>query len=159
MPYDFSELKVQLNKSVSEHNEKQSLDGFLYNGSVIAAILCSSIASQFVDKFPDWAKILSVAAAIIIAIDRALNWGGRWIYHRQMRHEYLRILDRINLAENSEDKFTPDEAHKYFVLIFDDLFALRSIHFTNPILPVCNCLVILRQQFVYPVNLIVFYFG
>lgn len=126
MAYNFVELRKQVNESISEHNGNQSLDGFLYNASVIAAILCSSIASLLVDTFPSWAKGLSLATAVIVAIDRTLNWGARWIYHRQMRHEYLLVLARIDLVENASDNFTEDEKKKYFMLVFDDLFALRK---------------------------------
>jgi hypothetical protein len=126
MAYNFEELRKQINDSVSEHNQNQSLDGFLYNSFVIAAILCSSIASLLVYSYPTWAKILSLATAAFIGIDRALNWGARWIYHRQMRHEYLLILARINLVENINEQFTEEERKKYFMMIFDDLFALRK---------------------------------
>lgn len=126
MVYNFSELRKQIEVSVSEHNSNQTLDGLLYNSSVIIAILCSSIASLLVESFPIWAKVLSLATAAIVAIDRALNWGARWIYHRQMRHEYLLILARIDLVENANAQFSDEERKKYFMLIFDDLFVLRK---------------------------------
>ena len=125
MNYDFKDLKKQISDSVSEHDSNQTLDGFLYNTFVIAAILCSTVASLFIDKFALAAKILTLSAAALVAIDRALNWGARWIYHRNMRHEYLLILARINLIENSESHLSEEEKKKYFLLIFDDLFTLR----------------------------------
>lgn len=126
MSYNFADLRQQINTSVTEHNRNQSLDGFLYNFFVILAIVLSALASLLVDSYPIGAKILSLSAAVVVAIDRALNWGARWIYHRQMRHEYLLILARIDLVENSNDDLTDDERKKYFMLIFDDLFALRK---------------------------------
>lgn len=126
MHYNFADLRRQVNESVSEHNRNQTLDGFLYNFFVIVAILCSSTASLLVSSCPTLAKILSLATAAFIGIDRALNWGARWIYHRQMRHEYLLILARIDLVENINDQFTDEERKKYFMMIFDDLFALRK---------------------------------
>jgi len=42
-----------------------------------------------------------------------------------MRHEYLSILARIDLVENSSNDFNEEERKKYFLLIFDDFFALK----------------------------------
>ena len=126
MSYNFADLRKQVNDSVSEHNSNQSLDGFLYNSSVILAIFFSSISSLLVDSYPIWAKVLSLSTAVVVAIDRALNWGARWIYHRQMRHEYLLILARIDLVENVNEQFNEEERKKYFMLIFDDLFTIRK---------------------------------
>lgn len=119
-------LKQQVAESVTEHSKLQNLDGFYYNVGVALAIGFASAAPFFVDHFPLAAKILSASAAFIITIDRALHFGERWIYHRQMRHEYLLILARIEMVENAGNQFSEDEAKKYFMLIFDDLFALRK---------------------------------
>lgn len=125
MEYNLADLKTQVNDSVAEHSRHQTWDSILYNGSVIIAIVASSAATFLIDDAPQIAKVLSAIAAIVIAIDRSLNWGARWIYQRQMRHEYLLILARINLVENIGANFTEEEKKKYFLLIFDDLIALR----------------------------------
>ena len=125
MEYNFQELKKQVNASVKEHSTHQLWDSILYNGSVIIAIVASAAATFLIDDTPYIAKILTALTAIVIAIDRSLNWGGRWIYQRQMRHEYLLILARISLVENIGAGFTEEERKKYFLLIFDDLFALQ----------------------------------
>ena len=126
MSYEFNDLKNQITESVNEHNTLQSRDGFLYNGAVIIAILFASSATFLFDYCPLWAKSLSLLSAVIIAIDSSLNFGARWVYHRQMRHEYLIILARIDLIENSNQHFNEEEKKKYFLLVFDDLFALRK---------------------------------
>ncbi|MDR6194570.1 hypothetical protein [Siphonobacter sp. SORGH_AS_0500] len=54
-------------------------------------------------------KIISGIAAMLVAIDRALNWGARWIYHRQMRHEYLIILAEISFYGNMPENFNKEE--------------------------------------------------
>lgn len=123
---ELNELKEQVRESVNEHSSSQTIDGLWYNSSVIAAILSSSFATFLIDDCPFVAKILTALSAIIIAIDRSLNWGARWVYHRQMRHEYLLILARINLVENLGDNYSEDEKKKYFLLIFDDLFTIRK---------------------------------
>ena len=125
MEYNLEDVKKQIDESVTEHLKHQTWDSILYNGSVVVAIIASSSATFLIDDCPFVAKILSAIAAIVIAIDRALNLGARWIFQRQMRHEYLSILARINLVENIGEGFTEEEKKKYFLLIFDDLFALR----------------------------------
>jgi hypothetical protein len=126
MDYNFKDLKNQIDNSVKEHKSNQDLDAWLYNTSIVMAVLCSSIASLLISSCPTAAKILTLSAAALVAIDRALNWGARWVYHRNMRHEYLLILARISLVENAEGHFTEEEKKKYFLLIFDDLFTLRK---------------------------------
>lgn len=126
MEVNLEKLRVEVSKLVAEHETQQGFDAILYNGSVIFAIAFSSAATFLSEEWHFAAKILSALTAIIIAIDRSLAFGARWIYHRQMRHDYLAILDRITLAEAGNDLFDDSEKKKYFMLIFDDLFALRK---------------------------------
>jgi hypothetical protein len=132
MAYDLKALKKQISTSVQEHSKLQTLDSVYYNASVVLAIACASAAGIFIDLYPLIAKILSAFTAIIVATDRALHFGERWIYHRQMRHEYLLILARIDELENMNDQFTEDEKKKYFLLIFDELLALKKKESTVP---------------------------
>ena len=125
MAFDLNALKKQVAQSVQEHSRLQSVDSVYYNVGVVLAIGCASAAVILTDYNPMIAKILSAFTAVVIAIDRALHFGERWIYHRQMRHEYLLILARIDLVENMNEEFSQEEKKKYFLLIFDDLFALR----------------------------------
>ncbi len=124
MAIDLKDLKRQIIESVKEHSTHQKWDSFLYNASVIIAIILSAGASFMVDYHQDLAKILSALAAIVIAIDRSLNWGARWIFQRQMRQAYLSILARIDLVENLGQGFTDEEKKRYFLSIFDELLAL-----------------------------------
>lgn len=108
IPYNFTELRKEINDSVAEHKKYGGWDGFIYNSTTILAIVMTSLAALLpIDIF--YLKIISGIAAMLIAIDRTLNWGARWIYHRQMRHEYLIILAKISFYENMPQNFTDEE--------------------------------------------------
>lgn len=123
--YDFKSLRADVSKSVDEHNSYGGWDGTLYNASTILSITLAALASLLpIDS--KYLKILSGMAAIIIAIDRSLNWGARWLYHRHMRHGYLNILAKITFFENLPSVFTDEERKIYFREIFTDLYTLRQ---------------------------------
>jgi hypothetical protein len=99
---------------------------------VVAAIVFTSTATLLPESFFTTGKILTGIAVIIITLDRSLNWGARWLYHRQLRHKYLNISARISFFENLDSVYSVDEKKKYFQLIYDDLFSLRREEFSVP---------------------------
>jgi len=74
--YNFTDLRKEINDSVLEHNKYGGWDGVIYNSTTILAIVMTSLAALLpIDIF--YLKIISGIAAMLIAIDRALNWGAR----------------------------------------------------------------------------------
>ena len=129
--YNFLELRKEINDSIAEHNKYGGWDGVIYNSTTILAIVMTSLAALLpIDVF--YLKIISGIAAMLIAVDRALNWGARWIYHRQMRHEYLIILAKISFYENMPKNFTEDEIKTYFMEIYTELYNTRRKEVSMP---------------------------
>jgi len=79
------------------------------------ADILTSTATLLPKDYSMLSKIFTGVAAVVITLDRSLNWGGRWLYHRQMRHEYLNISARISLFENTTTEFSVKEKEKYFL--------------------------------------------
>ncbi|MFT3721734.1 hypothetical protein [Pseudorhodoferax sp.] len=81
----------------------QAVDGWLYNGGVVFTLLCTGIATIIgaVNNVQDptiplWvAPLLSGLATIWVGIDRALQFGLRWRFHRSISAAHQSILNRI----------------------------------------------------------------
>jgi hypothetical protein len=74
-----------------------------------------------------WAKVASAIATFVIALSRALDFGGRWRWHIQMRNACRALEDRVNALDVLPDADRPTAAKK----VFDDtrrwLQCLRSV--------------------------------
>lgn len=128
---DFSKLRDEITISAGEHSKYGGWDGIVYNSTTIVTIIMTSLAALLdVDVF--YLKIISGIAAILIAIDRVLNWGARWVYHRQMRHEYLIILAKISFYENMPENFSDEEKKKYYEEIYTELYNIRRKEILMP---------------------------
>ena len=128
---DFSNLKVNIKNSVDEHDKYGSWDGLVYNSTTILAVSLSSLAALLpIQEL--YVKILAGISALLITVDKALNWGERWIYHRQMRHDYLIVLNKIDFYENLPSIFTDEERKVYFLEIYSDLYNIRRKEASMP---------------------------
>lgn len=125
MEYNFDTIKKQISDSINEHNRTQTLDAILYNGAVFLAITATSSAAMFANNL-GLAKILSGIGALLVALERALSWGGRWRYERQMRNNYLVIQAKINFFENLPSTFSDEEKKKIFQEVYSELYDLRK---------------------------------
>jgi hypothetical protein len=130
--YNFLELRKEISESVKEHNKYGGWDGLIYNSTTVLAIVMTSLAALLPNLGVFYLKIISGIAAMLIAIDRALNWGARWIYHRQMRHEYLVILAKISFYENMPENFTDEEKKAHFMEIYTELYNTRRKEVSMP---------------------------
>jgi hypothetical protein len=94
----------------SRHSPR--LDSFLYNGGTAAVLLATALATFLPTTVdPDWLpRALSGFAAFWIGLERALNFGGRWRYHRGMQVGYENVIGKIDLYTASRDELTPEEA-------------------------------------------------
>ncbi len=70
----------------------------------------------------DRAKVASAIATFVTALSRALDFGGRWRWHIQMRNAYRALIDRVNGLAVLPDADRPAAAKK----IFEDLATLRA---------------------------------
>lgn len=120
----FATLRQQVLSSADEHNKYGSWDALLYNSATIIAIVLTSLAALLPIEVK-YLKIISGLSAILIVLDRTLSWGARWIYHRQMRQEYLIIEGKISFYENMPGTFTDEEKKKQYLEIYSELFNVR----------------------------------
>lgn len=122
----FESLKSQLRENVAEHKRYQGVDAMYYNG-ITAVVLLATTATTLIPIDTQWApllKILTGLATFLIALERTLDFGARWRYHREMRHGYLAVLAKINFYENLPGEFGAEERKRYYAEIYADLFSL-----------------------------------
>ena len=89
-------LESTLRQAYESHSP--GLDGFLFNGGTIMALLAAGTATALPESMALWARIASGTAAFLIAVTRALDYGGRWRWHVQMRNEYASLMDRLTMV-------------------------------------------------------------
>lgn len=121
------DLKTQVKSNAREHERYQGLDGVTYNGSTIIVLLATT-TTTLLPTDHTWevvlVKCLSALATFLIALERTLNYGERWRYHREMRHGYLGILQKLVFYENMGEGYSVDAKKEYLERVYFDLNAL-----------------------------------
>ncbi|MFG5411146.1 hypothetical protein ABXN37_27375 [Piscinibacter sakaiensis] len=80
----------------------------------LAATAFSTVAAKL-EGWSNWVAIASAFAAFCISLERALGFGARWRYHREMKSGYFILLDGISFAA-----ILPDDRKQAFM---DDWWA------------------------------------
>ncbi len=124
-PEFLEKLKARLTTARDKHADHGSGDAWRFNGGTIIALVCTSGAT-LVAAFagaPAWlAPTVTAIATVIIAIERALGWGARWIYHSDLENAYECLIDMIDFYP-----FVPaSDRGKYAQDIIAALYAVRS---------------------------------
>lgn len=95
---NYKQIEDSIKKAISEHDPR--LDSFLFNGGTVVALAATIVATSV--TWPNdlsWlSRVLTGLAAFMIGVERALNFGERWRYHRRLRDGYLSIYNRYSLA-------------------------------------------------------------
>jgi hypothetical protein len=121
---DVEALKARLGQAVAEHDV--SIDPWMFNAGTVSTLILTA-AATFVPslgpKVPAFvAPLCSGIAGVLIAAERALGFGARWRYHREMRSAYQSIIDMLDFCP-----LVPrSERAKYVRDIFTALYAVRS---------------------------------
>jgi len=115
-----NKLRYELERSVSAHSTRG--DSFFHNGGTAIALAATGTATLLPSSLSIWARVASAIATFVIAISRALDFGGRWRWHLQMRNSYTALIDRVNELEVLPEADRPAAAEK----IYEDLVALRT---------------------------------
>lgn len=124
-PEVIATLRERLAASVTSHDGWA--DPLMFNGGTILVLMLTSLATILPTMLPKdsytWAAPLCAAVAgLFVAMERALGFGARWRFHREMRFAYESILDML--------EFYPilpaAERPKYARDIFAALYAVRS---------------------------------
>jgi hypothetical protein len=118
-------LRARLQKSVADHDGWA--DPIAFNGGTILVLALTALATVLPSAIPDgtlkWAApVCSALAGLFVAMERALGFGARWRYHREMKSAYESIVDML--------EFFPilpaAERPKYARDIYTSLYAVRS---------------------------------
>lgn len=118
-------LKDRLQISVKQHDVWA--DPIMFNGGTILVLALTSMATLLPsivprDAFAWAAPVCAGVAGLVVAMERALGFGARWRYHREMKSAYESIIDML--------EFLPvvpaAERAKYIRDIFAALYAVRS---------------------------------
>jgi hypothetical protein len=112
------EVRALLQDGRDKHSPR--LDAIRYNYGTLIALAATSAAT--IVPWAIWAKAAAAVATFIIALSRAMDFGGRWRWHWEMRMGYQALLDRT-----TELSALPD-AEKLDMLktIYDGLADLRK---------------------------------
>jgi hypothetical protein len=127
MKTDFTEMKGRIKESIKEHDRELVRDSYVYHISLFIAFAFSGAAAVMpaTEDYIWLTKILSAIAAFVIALDRAANWAGRWVYHREMKSEYLILEAKIHFFDNICESLPDTEREKYRNELYSDLYAIR----------------------------------
>ncbi len=83
-----------LSEGKSKHSPKG--DSFYHNGGTILALAATGAATIIPTSHAVWAKVAAAIATFVIALARALDFGGRWRWHIEMRNAYQALIDRTD---------------------------------------------------------------
>ncbi|WP_445577854.1 hypothetical protein GKKCFE_11490 [Pseudomonas sp. E141] len=120
-PEMIKQLTARLKDASSLHNVWA--DPILFNGGTILVLLLTTLATLLPTSAYGWAAPLcSALAGLFVAMERALGFGARWRYHREMRFSYESIIDMLDFFP----AIPLSERPKYIRDIFAALYAARS---------------------------------
>lgn len=119
-PEMIQQLKARLKVASSLHDVWA--DPILFNGGTILVLLLTTLATLLPSSVFGWAApICSALAGLFVAMERALGFGARWRYHREMRFSYESIIDMLDFFS----AIPISERSKYIRDIFAALYAAR----------------------------------
>jgi hypothetical protein len=111
-------LRDRLSEEIKKHSP--TADSMYHNGGTVLALAATATATIIPYAF--WAKVAAAIATFVIALARALDFGGRWRWHIEMRNSYQALLDRADELEVLPDGERLDAIKS----IYDKLEALRA---------------------------------
>ncbi|MFS2069795.1 hypothetical protein ACEN9D_13610 [Pseudomonas sp. CT11-2] len=120
-PEMIQQLKVRLTDAAKLHDVLA--DPIMFNGGTILVLLLTTLATLLPATNFTWvAPLCSALAGLFVAMERALGFGARWRYHREMRFAYESIIDMLDFLP----VIPASERPKYIRDIFTALYAVRS---------------------------------
>jgi len=119
-------LKLSTRLTNAQNKHANWIDPLMFNGSTIL-VLALTAGAAFIPSLgettPKWiAPLCAGLAGVFVAMERALGFGARWRYHRDMYYGYAAIIDMLEFYP----AIPPAEQSKYGRDIFSALYALRS---------------------------------
>lgn len=111
-PNPLAPIEKRLEESIREHSTLP--DGFWYTTMTVVPLALtgfSTVAAK-IDGLSTWVSVASAIAAFCIALERALGFGARWRFHREMKSGYRNLLDGITwstiLPEDRKQAYLSD---------------------------------------------------
>lgn len=120
------QLRATLTKGIEAHSPRG--DSIYLNGGTVLALAATGTATLLPMSLSFWARLSSAVATFVIALSRALDFGGRWRFHTEMRNQYMALRDRVDGLDVLPAAARSAAAAK----IFEDLAALRTKENTRP---------------------------
>lgn len=120
----FSALQLLIKERIDSHDKYETIDGMTYNTLTIFAISLASIATFIPDGVPQIIKALSGLSALLIALERSLSVGGRWIHHKRLKHEYLVVEAMISNYINYPVPLSTEEEVNIYEEIHNKFYQL-----------------------------------
>jgi hypothetical protein len=121
LPDEARPLHSELVQLVKDH--RPTADSFFYNGGTAVSLLATGAATVLASTEPLLAAACSGLAAFVIAISRALNFGGRWRWHLERQNEYCRLIYRLNQVALLE----PESQKSAVGALYDRMIAERAL--------------------------------
>ena len=115
-----AQLRGTLEAAMRSHSPRW--DSVYHNGGTVLALAAAGTATVLPESMSTLARISAGIATVIIAAARALDFGGRWRWHIEMRNAYMSLLDRVDALAVLPHADQGPAA----VRIYDDLAALRT---------------------------------
>lgn len=122
-----TDLKQRIVEDRQKHAKDIRIDSLLYNGGTVLILIFTATAA-FLDPAwlgTTWAwlpRALAALAALLVGLERALSFGARWRFHRDLYSAYSYVLDKIDTMECGPDQ----EKDAHFKEILDALKVARS---------------------------------
>ena len=131
-PDGWQVLREQLQKRCDRHQPRT--DSIYYNGGTIAVLLATTVATLLPTGFhPGWVpRVLTGLATFLVALERALNFGARWRYHREMQASYENLLGLIDFYVATKETLPDAEGKRLRVTILAQLVALQRLEANIP---------------------------
>jgi hypothetical protein len=114
-------LRAAIAQAMRPHGGKR--DSLLHNGSTMAAMAATTVATVLPVDYSTWARVAAGAATFLIAVARALDFGARWRWHLNMRSRYAVLLDRVDQTALLPAADRAEALHG----VYQDLFKVRSL--------------------------------
>ncbi|MET0552934.1 MAG: hypothetical protein ABW221_07850 [Vicinamibacteria bacterium] len=91
-------IRARLVAAIGEHDVP--IDPWMFNGGTVVVLILSA-AAAFLPSLGGQAPVFaaplcSAFAGLVVAMERALGFGARWRFHREMRSAYENVLDMLD---------------------------------------------------------------
>ncbi len=114
------QIKHRMGQDVSRHDGWA--DPVMFNGGTILVLVLTMLATFLPSNHFPWGPLCAGLAGLFVAMERALGFGARWRFHREMRSAYQAIIDMLEFIP-----FLPSSERPNYVRdIFAALYGVRS---------------------------------